>query len=107
MSINYVDTYINNLPRYVAFSITIQSERAWQSRHDYLYRELLRDLDNERQPPLVSTTMTGDPAAWRYIDFDPYEAWLGPLTKPLRQLRVETWECRKGTWDPNYREEDE
>lgn len=106
MSVNYVDTYIRNLPKYVARAITMQSEKKWQSRHDYLYRELLRDFDSERKPPMIATSMTGDPATWRYIDFDPYEAWLGRRDKSLLELRVETWDCAGDTFNHRFKEEE-
>ena len=106
MGIPTVDRYMRDLPIYWKRALTMRAEKIWQARHDYLYRESIRDFDDRRRPHPIATTLSGDPATWRYIDFDPYEAWLGRRNKDLLNLRVETWECDKHIWDSQYREED-
>ena len=102
-----VDTYINNLPRYKLTPKVWKNEKIRKQIHDSFYYSVLRDFDRERNPPGIPESVAGSmDMPWVYIDFDPYEAWLGRQDKPLLKLRVETWECREDTWSDKYTEKD-
>jgi len=106
MGRDYVDTYMKNLPLYWMRAKTIRAEKTYQATRNYFYKELIKDFDYERKGRKIPETINGDPLTWKFIDFNPYEAWLGRQTKPLQELRVETWECRSDTWNPHFKEED-
>ena len=106
MSVTRVDTYIKNLPRYLQQASSLGAEKTYQYGLNHYAKDTYRGFYDERRGHPVAVSLDGRPCAWRHIDFDPRDAWLGRLIKPLLELQVEPWGYNGHNWNGHYEEDD-